>query len=204
MNSLQFLPTDINQILFNTMFFSSKYNFYLYCKENNLTEEIKYINNYYKSLKTSDVIQSLIDGEKISENLFHKFRKVISLNQCCKYKYFSEEFIIKHKNRISWKSVGLTQKLTPNIIEAYKNKINFNDTIFGMTTRYRYRHINIPMGGVTRDNWRSGKQSGMRSYRNNDDIYKQIRLNDNVFYKPNMFERNINKLNRFKRNNLIN
>ena len=116
---------DINQLIFDSLTLTDKYNFYLYCQQNNLTEELQYIEKYFESLHyepTNTWINLLIDNEnEIPEILLHRYKDNIDWHIASIYQTFSDEFIFNHREYIMWRPLGMHQKLTKNnlIIEFF-------------------------------------------------------------------------------------
>lgn len=123
------LNKDINHIVFDNLSLPDKYNFYCYCIENGLVDELDYFQQYFNSLYNYNKdkwCEILINNEhQIQEDLLEKYKENIDWFIACAYQTFSEDFIIKHKKYIDWRPVILQQKLTSNIIEAYKKNIDW-------------------------------------------------------------------------------
>jgi len=95
---MNFLNKDINQIIFDSLTIPEKYNFYKYCINNELNDELTYIENYFESLHNisrHEWIEIIINNKgDIQEELLHKYKENLDFYIVCIYHKLSENSII--------------------------------------------------------------------------------------------------------------
>lgn len=130
MNSLIMLNKDVIQIIFNTLSVPEKYNFYLYCKENNLTEDLVYIERYFQSLYniSTDKWRSIIINNKhqLHYDFINKYKDEIDWHMLSIYQTFTPDFFKKFSTYIDWETASSYQRFTINILEKFKYYINWD------------------------------------------------------------------------------
>ena len=99
MNSLT-INKDVKQIVFNCLALPEKFNFYLYCKENNLNEELVYVEAYFQSLYS------------ISKS---DWCNIIMINE----HQLQSEFISLYRDVIDWHMLSIYQTFTPQFLNDF-------------------------------------------------------------------------------------
>jgi len=128
MNSFNMLNKDVNQIIFDCLPIPEKYNFYLYCKENNL-EELQYVEKYFQSLYNISYdkwVSIIIDNQhRLPYEIIRKYKDVIDWHLLSVYQTFTPEFINEFADYIEWNTVSSHQPLTINTLREYTELINW-------------------------------------------------------------------------------
>lgn len=121
---------DVKQIIFDCLAVPEKFNFYLYCKQNNLTEELVYVEKYFQSLyeiSHSDWYYIISDNEnELQTEFISMYRDVIDWHMLSIYQTFTTEFFNEFSLYINWESASRHQKLTIESLQTYKSLINWD------------------------------------------------------------------------------
>ena len=121
---------DVKQIIFDCLAVPEKFNFYLYCKQNNLTEELVYVEKYFQSLyeiSNGTWYNIIIDNEHQLQNKFiSMYRDVIDWYMLSIHQTFTPKFLIKFSRYIDWTSASRHQTFTIKSLQKHKFLIDWD------------------------------------------------------------------------------
>lgn len=124
------LNKDVNQIIFDCLQVPEKYNFYLYCKENNLTDELVYIERYFQllyNITTTEWLNIIINNEhKLHYDFISKYKDVIDWHMLSIYQTFTPQFLIDFSVYIDWDAASRHQTFTIDSLQKHRFLINWD------------------------------------------------------------------------------
>lgn len=121
------LNFNTNQIIFDFSTIEDKYNYYIYCKDNNMNEEIKFFDKYFDSLHKCKKIEwiNIIIKDILPECLIHKYKDCIDWYMLPIYQTITEDFIMEHQDYIDWGTLITHKKLSESFIKENIHRMNW-------------------------------------------------------------------------------
>ena len=123
------LNRDVNQILFDTLGLPEKYNYFLYCKINNLLDEFNFVEKYFNSLyelPKQEWTNLLIEYTNLQEELLEKYIEEIDWYIVSIYQNLTEDFMEKWATYINWDTISMNRKLTDDFIIRNCDLLNWS------------------------------------------------------------------------------
>ncbi len=123
------LNIDVQRIIFETLQLPEKYNYYLYCRENRLIGELRFISKYFESLHDlprQEWTNLLIEFPDLNEEILVKYRDDIDWYIVCLYQNISEEFMNKWTTYITWAPISLHRKLSDAFIIRNQSMLSWD------------------------------------------------------------------------------
>lgn len=120
------LNRDVQQVIFETLELPEKYNYYVYCRENRLLEELSFIGKYFDSLHNlprQEWTNLLIEFPNLNEELLIEYREELDWYIVCLYQNISEEFMDKWPSYINWAPISLHRKLSDEFIIRHQCRL---------------------------------------------------------------------------------
>jgi hypothetical protein len=123
------LNRDVQQVLFEILPLPEKYNYYLYCRENRLLEELRFVCKYFNSLhdlSRQGWTELLIEHPNLNEEILIEYREKLDWYIVCLYQNISEGFMDKWHSYINWAPISLHRKLSDEFIIRHQCRLNWS------------------------------------------------------------------------------
>lgn len=118
------LITDINIELFKFLDILTQYNFYIYCKNNNLYKEENFILKYYEKLKKQNYKLDIEDLYVTNRKFILFYQDFIIFDYVYLYNFLNpDDFLLIKPEYLRWEIISYHYNFDINYLELYKDRI---------------------------------------------------------------------------------